>query len=251
MGPILDFARRHGLPVVEDCAQAHGARYEGRLCGTMGQLAAFSFYPTKNLGAYGDGGAVVTGDGGPGRAGAPAAGVRLDARAALREPDPGHQLPPGRAAGGDPAGEAAPPGRGQRPPAPAGRPLRRGLERGAGADAAGGDVLGAPRLPPLRGARRGGRREGRGGAPGGAAGVLAGAGDRDGGALPAAGAPAAGVRRPGPGGVAAGDGAGGGGGALAPALPGAAGRRRAAGGGGRSAATSSAGEDRRTGAGER
>jgi dTDP-4-amino-4,6-dideoxygalactose transaminase len=63
MGPILDFARRHGLPVVEDCAQAHGARYEGRLCGTMGQLAAFSFYPTKNLGAYGDGGAVVTGDG--------------------------------------------------------------------------------------------------------------------------------------------------------------------------------------------
>ncbi len=63
MGPVLDFARRHGLPVVEDCAQAHGARYEGRLCGTMGQLAAFSFYPTKNLGAYGDGGAVVTGDG--------------------------------------------------------------------------------------------------------------------------------------------------------------------------------------------
>ena len=62
MGPILEFARTRGLAVLEDCAQAHGARYEGRLCGTMGQIAAFSFYPTKNVGAYGDGGAVVTDD---------------------------------------------------------------------------------------------------------------------------------------------------------------------------------------------
>jgi dTDP-4-amino-4,6-dideoxygalactose transaminase len=62
MGPLMDLAARHGLAVMEDCAQAHGARIGGRLVGTFGHLAAFSFYPTKNLGAYGDGGAVVTGD---------------------------------------------------------------------------------------------------------------------------------------------------------------------------------------------
>lgn len=62
MDPILAFARKHDLRVVEDCAQAHGARYKDRLCGTMGDAAAFSFYPSKNLGAYGDGGAVVTND---------------------------------------------------------------------------------------------------------------------------------------------------------------------------------------------
>ncbi|MBI3972426.1 MAG: DegT/DnrJ/EryC1/StrS family aminotransferase [Chloroflexi bacterium] len=62
MGPILDFARRHDLFVVEDVAQAHGAAYDRQKCGTMGHAAAFSFYPTKNLGAYGDGGAVVTND---------------------------------------------------------------------------------------------------------------------------------------------------------------------------------------------
>ena len=60
MTPILTFAREHGLLVIEDCAQAHGARYGGRLVGTMGDAAAFSFYPTKNLGAMGDGGAVAT-----------------------------------------------------------------------------------------------------------------------------------------------------------------------------------------------
>ncbi|HEX2187215.1 MAG TPA: DegT/DnrJ/EryC1/StrS family aminotransferase [Chloroflexota bacterium] len=63
MGPILDFATRHGLYVLEDAAQAHGATYDGRRCGTLGHVTAFSFYPTKNLGAYGDGGAVVTDDG--------------------------------------------------------------------------------------------------------------------------------------------------------------------------------------------
>ena len=62
MASILDLARRHGLRVVEDCAQAHGARIGGRRVGTWGDLAAFSFYPTKNLAALGDGGAVVTGD---------------------------------------------------------------------------------------------------------------------------------------------------------------------------------------------
>jgi dTDP-4-amino-4,6-dideoxygalactose transaminase len=60
MGPLLELAREKGLRVVEDCAQAHGARYRGRPVGGWGDAAAFSFYPTKNLGAYGDGGAVVT-----------------------------------------------------------------------------------------------------------------------------------------------------------------------------------------------
>ena len=62
MDAILEIGKRRGLPVIEDCAQAHGARYRGRRVGTMGALACFSFYPTKNLGAIGDGGAVVTGD---------------------------------------------------------------------------------------------------------------------------------------------------------------------------------------------
>jgi dTDP-4-amino-4,6-dideoxygalactose transaminase len=64
MDPIMAVARRHGLRVVEDCAQAHGARYHGRKVGTFGDAACFSFYPAKNLGAYGDGGAVVTDDDG-------------------------------------------------------------------------------------------------------------------------------------------------------------------------------------------
>ncbi len=62
MDPIMAFAAEHGLTVVEDCAQAHGALYKGRPCGTLGHLAAFSFYPSKNLGAYGDAGAVTTND---------------------------------------------------------------------------------------------------------------------------------------------------------------------------------------------
>jgi aminotransferase EvaB len=62
MEPLTELARRHGLRVLEDCAQAHGARHHGRLAGTMGDAAAFSFYPTKVLGAYGDGGAVVSDD---------------------------------------------------------------------------------------------------------------------------------------------------------------------------------------------
>jgi dTDP-4-amino-4,6-dideoxygalactose transaminase len=62
MDPILDIATRHGLTVIEDAAQAHGAEYRGRRCGSMGAMAAFSFYPGKNLGAYGEGGAVVTSD---------------------------------------------------------------------------------------------------------------------------------------------------------------------------------------------
>jgi dTDP-4-amino-4,6-dideoxygalactose transaminase len=60
MDPILDIARKHDLVVVEDACQAHGAEYKGRRCGSMGDLAAFSFYPGKNLGAFGEGGAVTT-----------------------------------------------------------------------------------------------------------------------------------------------------------------------------------------------
>lgn len=59
MMPILDVAQHHGLRVIEDCAQAHGACYHGQPVGTVGDLGCFSFYPTKNLGALGDGGAVV------------------------------------------------------------------------------------------------------------------------------------------------------------------------------------------------
>lgn len=62
MDPIAEVARRHGLKIIEDAAQAHGARYKGRRCGSLGDAAGFSFYPGKNLGALGDGGAVVTND---------------------------------------------------------------------------------------------------------------------------------------------------------------------------------------------
>ncbi len=60
LDPILALARQHQLAVIEDCAQAHGARYRGCPVGSFGDAAAFSFYPTKNLGAAGDGGMVVT-----------------------------------------------------------------------------------------------------------------------------------------------------------------------------------------------
>ena len=60
MDPILEVARKHKLLVIEDACQAHGAEYKGQRCGSMGDIAAFSFYPGKNLGAYGDGGAVTT-----------------------------------------------------------------------------------------------------------------------------------------------------------------------------------------------
>lgn len=60
MDPIMEIARRRGLVVIEDAAQAHGAKYRGRPVGSIGDIACFSFYPGKNLGAYGEGGAVTT-----------------------------------------------------------------------------------------------------------------------------------------------------------------------------------------------
>jgi dTDP-4-amino-4,6-dideoxygalactose transaminase len=63
MAPILEIAERRGLQVLEDAAQAHGARYQGQPCGSMGIAGCFSFYPAKNLGAAGDGGMIVTQNG--------------------------------------------------------------------------------------------------------------------------------------------------------------------------------------------
>jgi dTDP-4-amino-4,6-dideoxygalactose transaminase len=62
MEPILDIAGKHGIPVVEDACQAHGAEYKGRKAGTMGVVGCFSFYPGKNLGAFGEAGGVTTDD---------------------------------------------------------------------------------------------------------------------------------------------------------------------------------------------
>ncbi len=62
MDPIMEVARKHGLFVIEDACQAHGAEYRGRKVGTLADAACFSFYPGKNLGAFGEAGAVVTGN---------------------------------------------------------------------------------------------------------------------------------------------------------------------------------------------
>lgn len=62
MDPIIALADQHGLHIIEDCAQSHGAKYKGRMAGTFGIMSGFSFYPSKSLGALGDAGAVVTND---------------------------------------------------------------------------------------------------------------------------------------------------------------------------------------------
>jgi dTDP-4-amino-4,6-dideoxygalactose transaminase len=62
MEAIMQIARKHGLKVVEDCAQSHGVRQNGKMTGTFGEVGCFSFYPTKNLGAYGEAGCIVTDD---------------------------------------------------------------------------------------------------------------------------------------------------------------------------------------------
>src|SRR5262249_26893554 len=62
MEPLWRVAERHGLPIIEDAAQAFAAEYQGKRTGTLGAISCFSFYPSKNLGAYGDAGMVVTND---------------------------------------------------------------------------------------------------------------------------------------------------------------------------------------------
>ncbi len=62
MPAVIKIAKKYKLKIVEDCAQAHGAKFHGKNAGTFGDISCFSFYPTKNLGAYGDGGMILTGD---------------------------------------------------------------------------------------------------------------------------------------------------------------------------------------------
>jgi dTDP-3-amino-3,4,6-trideoxy-alpha-D-glucose transaminase len=90
MDPILELARARGLRVIEDAAQAHGARYRDRRVGSLGDCGAFSFYPSKNLGAWGDGGAVTTSDG--------ALAERLRRLRAHGEAERYHHLEPGTTA---------------------------------------------------------------------------------------------------------------------------------------------------------
>ena len=141
-------ARRHGSRSIEDCAQAHGAELGGRRLGSFGDVAAYSLYPTKNLGALGDGGVVTTDDAGAGRPPGGASPVWL-ARP-LRQRPGRRQQPAGRSAGGDAAGEAAPPRRGQPPPPGDRRHLRRAARRLRRAAAAGASRGREPRLPPVR-----------------------------------------------------------------------------------------------------
>ena len=112
MAAIGAIASRHGLTIVEDCCQAHLATAGGAPVGTLGAAGAFSFYPTKNLGALGDGGAVVTNDPGARRTGPAAPQRRADPP--LRAHAAGREQPPRRAPGGGPAGAAAAAGRAHR-----------------------------------------------------------------------------------------------------------------------------------------
>ncbi len=146
---------RHGLALLEDAAQAIGARLGDELCGSMGDAATFSFYPTKNLPCFGDGGLITTSDQQVAEVAAAPALPRLARQGHLRPG--GLQLAPRRAAGGGPARARAPARRLERPPHRRGRPLRGARARRAGGPPGGGR-WGAARLPPVRVPDRGPRR---------------------------------------------------------------------------------------------
>ncbi len=155
MDPLLELCRARGIHVVEDACQAHGARYRGRPVGSLGDAGCFSFYPTKNLGAWGDGGALVTSN----PTSPPECGccVPTARRSATTTASRGHRSP-ARAPGSDPPGEARPPGGVEpEPPRRGGRPGHRvGAQRLAPTVAT--EHCGRPRLPPLRRANRDPRR---------------------------------------------------------------------------------------------
>ena len=105
MDPIVDVASRAGIAVIEDAAQAIGATYKGRLAGSIGRFGCFSFFPSKNLGAFGDAGLVTTNDHGwPG-----AQAMRVHGMEPKYHHGDRRQLPHGRAAGCDPAYQGAAP----------------------------------------------------------------------------------------------------------------------------------------------
>ena len=119
MDAIMAIAKKHKLWVIEDCAQAHLARYKGKLVGTFGNAATFSFYPGKNLGAYGDAGCAVTNDDPSGRLDDDLRPARRQGRARHGR----HQQPHGRFAGRGLEREAAASARVDRGPPPGRRPL--------------------------------------------------------------------------------------------------------------------------------
>ncbi len=136
MDALAEVASAHGLAVVEDACQAHGATYKGRPAGSMGHTAAFSFYPGKNLGALGDGGAVTTNDPARGRDGPPVPQPRAGGQ--VHAPRGGLLRPPPQPSGGAAARQAAAPGGLERGAACGCSRLRFGLDGKARGDGDGG-----------------------------------------------------------------------------------------------------------------
>ena len=131
MDPIMEIAGRHNLFVIEDAAQAIGAEYKGRRAGSIGHFGCFSFFPSKNLGGFGDGGMVTTNDRG---AGAQSQAAAQSRRGAEVLPQAGRrQLPAGCAAGSHSADQAQLPGRlDRRPRNPNAARYRRIVQRRSG-----------------------------------------------------------------------------------------------------------------------